>query len=183
MAVSKRTRFEVFKRDRFTCQYCGRTPPSVILHCDHVIPSSEGGPDDVDNLVTSCDDCNLGKSNVPLTEVPATVQDKMERTREKREQVEALNDLLREEREAEDRQIEELGVYYFRQITTRLEYVFTEDRERSIRTFLRRMPAEQIKDAIDIAASRKPATLKNDSTRWRYFCGVCWSMIRQAEGE
>lgn len=182
MAVSKRTRFEVFKRDRFTCQYCGRTPPAVILHCDHVIPASKDGPDEIDNLVTSCEDCNLGKSNVSLTEVPDTVQRKMERTREKREQVEALNQLLKEEKEAEDKEIEELGLYYFRLISTRKEYVFAVERERSIRTFLRNLPMFKIIEAMDIAASHKTATLKDDWTRWKYFCGVCWRMIRETEG-
>jgi hypothetical protein len=183
MAVSKRTRFEVFKRDRFVCQYCGRTPPTVILHCDHVIPQSGGGPDEIDNLVTSCEDCNLGKSNVPLSEVPTSVQEKMERTREKREQVEALNELLKEERAIEDQQIEELGLYYFRLISPKAELVFVNERERSIRTFLRRLPCMEIIEAMDIAASRKDASLKDDWIRFKYFCGICWSKIRQAEGD
>lgn len=182
MSVSKRMRFDVFKRDRFTCQYCGRTPPTVILHCDHVIPSSGGGPDEFSNLVTSCEDCNLGKSNVPLSEVPETVQEKMERTREKREQVEALNELLKEEREAEDSQIEELGLYYFRLISSKKEYVFVNERERSIRVFLRRLPYQQIIEAMEIA-TKIPASLQNDYARWKYFCGVCWKMIRQNEGQ
>lgn len=42
-AISKKTRFEVFKRDRFTCQYCGATPPGVLLHIDHIHPVAEGG--------------------------------------------------------------------------------------------------------------------------------------------
>lgn len=183
MAVSKRTRFEVFKRDRFACQYCGRTPPTIVLHCDHVIPVSKDGPDEIDNLVTSCEECNLGKSDVSLGEVPTTVQEKMERAREKREQVEALNALLLEEREAENTDIEELGLYYFQLISTRAEWVFVAQREQSIRTFLRRMPKTLILEAMDIAAANIPATLKNDLHRWRYFCGVCWRMIREAEGE
>jgi hypothetical protein len=59
--LSKRIRFEVFKRDGFTCQYCGRRPPDVTLHCDHVDPVVNGGENDMVNLVTSCSDCNLGK--------------------------------------------------------------------------------------------------------------------------
>ena len=46
VAISKRLRFEVFKRDRFECQYCGQTPPAVILHCDHIIPVSGRAFDD-----------------------------------------------------------------------------------------------------------------------------------------
>lgn len=66
--VSKRTRFEVFKRDAFTCQYCGKSAPDVILEVDHIDPVSKGGKNHLLNLVTSCWDCNRGKSNVKLSD-------------------------------------------------------------------------------------------------------------------
>jgi 5-methylcytosine-specific restriction endonuclease McrA len=62
-------RFLVLERDNFTCQYCGRTPSkdrSVILEIDHIIPKSKGGTDDIDNLITSCKECNLGKGDIIL---------------------------------------------------------------------------------------------------------------------
>ena len=62
--ISKRIRFEVFKRDYFTCQYCGAQAPAVLLHADHIHPRSKGGDDELMNLVTACESCNLGKSNV-----------------------------------------------------------------------------------------------------------------------
>ena len=63
-----RLRFEVFKRDNFTCQYCGRNvkEDGVKLHCDHIIPQSKGGEDNMKNLITSCMECNSGKSDVLL---------------------------------------------------------------------------------------------------------------------
>lgn len=64
--VSPKVRFEVLKRDRFTCQYCGITAIDHLLHVDHVKPVVEGGSDDPLNLVTSCRDCNLGKGARPL---------------------------------------------------------------------------------------------------------------------
>jgi hypothetical protein len=57
-------RFLVFRRDSFTCQYCGRKAPSVPLHVDHIVPWSSGGRTDLANLRTSCDVCNLGKSDM-----------------------------------------------------------------------------------------------------------------------
>ena len=36
--LSKKIRFDVFKRDSFTCSYCGQTPPSIILEIDHIEP-------------------------------------------------------------------------------------------------------------------------------------------------
>lgn len=65
-----RKRVDIFDRDNFRCRYCGRSPltdTKVILHIDHKIPKKHGGTDDIDNLITSCMDCNLGKSDRLLT--------------------------------------------------------------------------------------------------------------------
>lgn len=70
-ALSKRQRFEVFKRDFFTCQYCGNSAPDVILHVDHINPVSKGGNNKLTNLITSCVDCNSGKSNKKLDDSSA----------------------------------------------------------------------------------------------------------------
>ena len=66
--ISKKTRFEVFKRDRFTCQYCGRMSPDVILEVDHIKPVAEGGTNKMINLITSCRDCNRGKGKRRLSD-------------------------------------------------------------------------------------------------------------------
>lgn len=76
--VSARTRFEIFKRDDFTCRYCGRRTPEVVLEVDHVIPRCEGGSNDPLNLVTSCWECNRGKAGNPLQNV-ITGEDPTER--------------------------------------------------------------------------------------------------------
>ncbi len=60
--ISKSLRYDIFARDGFTCQYCGRKPPVVILQIDHRIPVSKGGTNDPLNLLSSCEDCNGGKS-------------------------------------------------------------------------------------------------------------------------
>ena len=67
-AISKKMRFEVFKRDSFTCQYCGKKAPDVVLEVDHIDPVSKGGRTVMLNLVTSCFKCNRGKSNVKLSD-------------------------------------------------------------------------------------------------------------------
>jgi hypothetical protein len=64
--LSKRVRFEIFKRDSWRCIYCGATPNDGPLHVDHVKPVAAGGTNDPANLVTACGACNLGKSSVPL---------------------------------------------------------------------------------------------------------------------
>lgn len=52
------TRFNVFLRDRFSCQYC-RSPKDLTF--DHVLPRSKGGLTRWDNVVTACAPCNLTK--------------------------------------------------------------------------------------------------------------------------
>lgn len=67
-AISSRARFEVFKRDGFKCQYCGRSAPEIVLRVDHIDPVSNGGENDLLNLVTACFDCNAGKSDKLLSD-------------------------------------------------------------------------------------------------------------------
>lgn len=66
--ITAKLRFEVFKRDSFTCQYCGRMAPEVLLEVDHINPVSAGGDNDIMNLTTSCLDCNRGKGKRKLSE-------------------------------------------------------------------------------------------------------------------
>lgn len=65
MAVSRRLRFEILRRDNHTCRYCGSAAPDVKLTVDHVTPVALGGSDDPTNLVTACAACNGGKSSMP----------------------------------------------------------------------------------------------------------------------
>lgn len=90
--ISKRMRFDVLKRDHFTCQYCGGKSPEKILHIDHIKPVSKGGKNTMLNLVTSCIDCNLGKSNKLLSDDSAVIkqQKETELLAEKKTQIELM---------------------------------------------------------------------------------------------
>ena len=57
------TRFNVFLRDRFRCQYCGQEHAGADLTFDHVIPKCRGGPTSWDNVVAACPMCNSRKDN------------------------------------------------------------------------------------------------------------------------
>jgi hypothetical protein len=61
-SINPALRFEIFRRDNFTCRYCGRRPTEVKLQVDHIIPWSKGGSNEISNLCTSCSECNIGKS-------------------------------------------------------------------------------------------------------------------------
>lgn len=67
-SLSKKIRFEVFKRDSFACQYRGEKAPDVVLEVDHIKPVAQSGTDDILNLITSCCDCNRGKSDRELSD-------------------------------------------------------------------------------------------------------------------
>jgi HNH endonuclease len=69
IAIKQSVRFEVFKRDSFTCQYCGlKAPEECVLEVDHITPVAAGGGNDILNLVSCCRDCNAGKSDRMLSD-------------------------------------------------------------------------------------------------------------------
>lgn len=58
--IRKMTKLEVFNRDRYTCQYCGRTSTKLTL--DHVIPRHLSGEHTWENVVSACESCNRKKA-------------------------------------------------------------------------------------------------------------------------
>lgn len=64
--LSPKVRYNILKRDGFICQYCGASGDEKSLEIDHVVPISKGGTNDEQNLLTSCRDCNRGKSDTNL---------------------------------------------------------------------------------------------------------------------
>jgi len=61
--IETRLRHEVFKRDNYKCIECGKSNKDTTLHADHILPVSQGGTDELENLQTLCQACNLAKSN------------------------------------------------------------------------------------------------------------------------
>lgn len=65
--LTPKLRWQVLSRDNWTCQYCGaKASDGVRLHVDHIVPVSRGGKTVLDNLVTACEKCNLGKSDLEI---------------------------------------------------------------------------------------------------------------------
>ena len=90
--LSKKQRFEVFKRDGFRCQYCGSAAPEAVLQVDHIKPVASGGGNDLLNLVTSCVDCNQGKGARELGDGSAVEKQRaqLDHLHERREQLEMV---------------------------------------------------------------------------------------------
>ena len=181
MATGKRIRFEIFKRDLFSCQYCGRTPPAVILEIDHVQPKSKGGEDDPLNLVTACFDCNRGKSNFPLGEKAPGRDAQIAAENERSEQTKLFNRFLLKKRRDLSKNMEKIGFYWFNKFQGKRDaFVFRPARAASIRTFLKHLTEIQLYDAVDIAHERIRASDENDHKTWKYFCGICWKIIKES---
>lgn len=66
--IASFTRNNIFKRDRYTCQYCGVKLDKGEETIDHIIPRSMGGKNDWKNVVAACYKCNSAKSNKTLQE-------------------------------------------------------------------------------------------------------------------
>lgn len=90
--LTKKLRFEVFKRDSFRCQYCGGSAPEVLLVVDHVHPVAEGGTNDILNLITACQPCNAGKGKRTLSDQSVLERqlDQLTELNERREQLEMM---------------------------------------------------------------------------------------------
>jgi hypothetical protein len=85
-------RFDIFKRDGFKCQYCGKAAPDVILHVDHIKPVAKGGTDEIFNLITSCQECNSGKGKKELFDKTSLDKQRkqLEELEEKRAQLQMM---------------------------------------------------------------------------------------------
>lgn len=177
-SISKRTRFEVFKRDRFCCVYCGRTPPDVLLEVDHIIAVSKGGSDDILNLATSCKDCNAGKSNVPLAQVRVDRSQEIEERRELVEQMSAIAQLAADEQKSINDMVDTLSDLWMRlDGEDPSQFSIAGPLEISMRRFLKLLPFNEILNAIEITFQRCSGSTYQ---RHKYFCGVCWNKHRES---
>lgn len=170
--VSQRVRFEVFKRDGFTCQYCGATPPGVLLHIDHMVAVAHGGDNSTDNLVTACEGCNLGKGAVPLTVVPQSLREKAAETAEREAQLRGYQEILLAKRQRLDDEAWRVidAMFGPREHISR-------DWFNSARRFVDKLGLADVLEAAELAVGR--VGWDSDGAVFRYFCGVCWNKIRE----
>ena len=152
-SLSKKIRFEVFKRDKFTCVYCGRKAPDVILEVDHIEPVAKAGDNSITNLVTSCIDCNRGKRDIPLS-VNETLEKQriqLELLQEKREQLEMLFEWKKS--------LDELDEYesdlFIQYIEDKIQpYTLKKHFKTEILKLFEKYKQDEILDAINVAAKK-----------------------------
>lgn len=145
--IPKKLRFEVFKRDSFTCQYCGAVGGQVLLHCDHIKPVAEGGETTLLNLITACVECNLGKGARQLSDDSAVTRQhrQLADLEERRQQLEMMRD-WREE--LAQHQVSEIDIVA-EAFLARSKFQPSDHGNISVRRWLRKYGLHEVLAAID----------------------------------
>jgi hypothetical protein len=186
MAISRRLRFEILRRDDHTCRYCGAEAPDVKLTIDHVVAVALGGKDEPSNLVTACQPCNSGKSST-TADAPLVAQVTDDALR----WAQARKEVVADWRSARRALTEDLEA--FTDAWCAFTYADEEadggqgplPRDADWGTGIERWLDEGllIEDLIELIpkAMHGRPTRTGDvipmDERWRYFCGVVWRTL------
>jgi HNH endonuclease len=170
MAITKRIRFEVLRRDGNACRYCGAKAGAVELVVDHVVPKALGGTDEVTNLCAACEPCNSGKTSVSL-DSPIVADVKAEALRYsilRQGAYQAAVDLLETHQD------------YLDAFTASFGLEPPTGWEDTLKRFcVMGVPIELVTDAA-VTATRKPGFM-NRFERFKYFCGIVWNQVRAVD--
>ena len=176
MAVTKRTRYEVLRRDNNTCRYCGGTAPDVKITVDHVTPVALGGTDKPENLVAACWDCNAGKSSVPPgADLVADVSQTALR----------WSGAIKKAAEIKGAQVSKSDnlIEWFELLwdihAPQFAHLPSNWRESIVNFVAAGLTLDAIEEAVHTTASK--GGYVQQSQMFRYFCGICWSKVRELQ--
>lgn len=187
MALSKRIRFEIFKRDNFTCQYCGRKAPDIVLHCDHIDPKSKGGNNTILNLITACEGCNLGKGARRLSDnsVLTKQRDQLALLQERQEQISMMMEWQRSLLDSDTEVIDKLAAFWCELATW---FGVNESGKKALRKHVRQFGVEEVMTAMRLAAEGYfeydddgDATAESSNKGFNKIGGIC--AVRRQEKE
>lgn len=183
MAVSKRLRYEIFRRDNHTCRYCGASAPHVPLRVDHVTPVALGGTDTPENLVTSCEPCNSGKSSAsPDATHVADVSDTALKWSAAMQQ--AADNLRQQETpkdEYRDAFLAEWNRWGTGEGEDRKAMELPGDWKPSLERFrVAGLPAWVWADIVDTAMGYDKVLPAN---KFKYCCGIAWNKVTELQAE
>jgi len=179
-SIGKGQRFNIFRRDGFTCRYCGAQPPEVVLEIDHVVPVSAGGGNDDDNLVTACWRCNHGKSAKSLTADPPIDTDL--KWLEMQQEIAELRRFQEAKTQRDAAMLDVLESLKDRwQELTGLDWAPSDD---LLRAAIERAGPSIVEDALSITGRKiRQRKVSSYGSAWaKYFHGVLRSMIDQQGG-
>jgi len=173
-SLSKKKRLEIFKRDKFTCQYCGRKSPDVVLEIDHVVPVCDGGSNDLLNLVTACFDCNRGKGKNKLDDCSTVERQRkeLEIRAIKNEQIEMMLEWKKSLLDINDKEVDAFNNYMKEVSGSSL----TDHGKKLIRSYIKKYGLSEVMDAfllsynqyavvkyqnVSVAMDKLPGILRN----------------------
>lgn len=173
-------RFEIFKRDAFTCRYCGKRSPEAILEVDHVVPRASGGTDDPENLVTSCYECNRGKRARLLTDIPPeeNLHEKAILIAEQELQIAELQHWRWVQREREDNELKKLRKIWESRFNGKYW------KESRVRGYLRKLGFVDIGEIVEYTVDHaKPWSGRSfNESAWILFMSICSKRVSNEEG-
>lgn len=181
MALSKRLRYEVLRRDSHTCRYCGSSAPDVKLTVDHVVPTALGGSDDPTNLVAACADCNAGKSSSNpdasiVEDVAADALRWAEALKRAAEIERGQKETFRPTVEAVD---ERWCDWHIEINGEKQPLPRPSDWQTTIESFAQSGLSEtELVEAVEVTMGARGVYNRN---LWRYFCGVCRQKLRNRQ--
>lgn len=160
-AITQKVRFEIFKRDSFKCQYCGKSAPDVILNVDHIKPVADGGTNHTTNLITSCFDCNSGKSDRLLDDNTMLEKQKkqLEELNERRQQLEMMMQWREGLSSIEDDKLN-FALKKWSEVLNN-QYSLNDNGKKGLKTLLKKYGLNDVLDAIETAANQY-LKIKND---------------------
>ena len=180
--IAKKIRFEVFKRDSFTCQYCGRMAPDVVLHIDHINPIKNGGDNDILNLTTSCVDCNLGKGARKLTD-SQEIQKQQEQLRLLSQKKEQLELMVQWREELLSFSESEVDIAEAEMLKFSEEYTLSDVGRRNTKDLIKRFSLPAVLDAIAISYPRYNTgnTIASWNKAFNALGGICHNKKMERE--
>ena len=175
-AISTRRRFEIFKRDNFTCQYCGQHPPQAVLEIDHIVPVAAGGDSGNPNLITACKACNRGKGAEKIENriCRHDVSTDVDNLRERKLQLLAYYEYQKEMLE-----VKNTSLSYVVKHCELIGFSLNQSGCISIKKFLDYFTPIDLCEFIDMASTRARSGRPEDI--FRYFCGIAWKKIREGQ--
>lgn len=167
-AISKKVRFEVFKRDSFKCQYCGASAPDVILEVDHIQPVAKRGKNDIMNLLTACKGCNAGKSDRLLDDSTAVSKQKAQADRlsERRLQLQMMMEWRNGLIGIKEQELAEAEKYW----RTLTRHLLTDRGRDEIRKILKTHTIAEVCDAMEVCDQQ----YSDKQHAFRKISGVCY---------
>jgi len=178
VAIPRRLRFEVLRRDGYRCRYCGATAEDTALTIDHVLPEALGGLTEAANLATACAACNSGKSSVapdqPIIEEVAHDAERWTRAIEvvakwRGEHHQLIADAV----EAFDLAWEGWSIGSGK---SKRSIPRPSDWETQVVRFLELgLPPAAVVRFVNIAMEAQHV---HATETWTYFCGCCWREVR-----